>query len=110
MDRVRLRDTIARPRSWAKSLSRGAAPALATATETCAPREIVVEQLARRYGETRQSMGLGPRNTLMELFASRETGSWTITITTAQGQTCLVASGQAFETLAETSPTRGEDA
>ncbi len=67
----------------------------------CAPRDVVVERLASRYGETRQSMGLGPNNALMEVFASPLTGSWTITVTTARGLTCLVASGQAFEPVRE---------
>ena len=71
----------------------------------CAPRDQVVERLETRYGETRQSIGLGANNAMMEVFASADTGTWTITVTTAQGVTCLVASGQAYETLAETLPT-----
>jgi hypothetical protein len=35
----------------------------------------------------------------MELHANDETGSWTITATTAAGLTCLVAAGGAFATL-----------
>lgn len=76
----------------------------------CAPRDAVVERLAERYGESRQSIGLGPNNQVVEVFASTETGTWTITVTTAQGLTCLVASGQAFETLAEALPASGNDA
>ncbi|MCT4554726.1 MAG: hypothetical protein N4A53_08580 [Pelagimonas sp.] len=79
-------------------------------TQNCAPRDMVVERLASKYGETRQSMGLGSNNAMMEVFASVETGSWTITVTTAQGVTCLVASGQAFEELAEALPPKGDDA
>lgn len=75
----------------------------------CAPREMVVARLASKYGETRQSMGLGANNSVVEVFASDETGSWTITVTTARGMTCLVASGQAFEQLDETLPPAGED-
>ncbi|PTX52925.1 hypothetical protein C8N44_101216 [Allosediminivita pacifica] len=67
----------------------------------CAPRDQVVERLAKKYGETRQSIGLGTNNHLMEVFASDKTGSWTITVTTTAGLTCLLATGQAFETLAE---------
>ena len=74
----------------------------------CAPREIVVQRLAEGYGETRRSIGLGANNAVVEVFAS-ETGSWTITVTFPNGSTCLVASGQAFETLAETLPPTGEE-
>ena len=76
----------------------------------CAPRDAVVERLASSYGESRQSMGLGANNQVIEVFASEETGTWTITVTTVQGVTCLVASGQAFEALAEALPAKGDDA
>jgi len=76
----------------------------------CAERTAVVERLASGYGETRQSMGLGANNAVVEVFASDETGTWTITVTNAQGVTCLVASGQHFEELAEALPAKGDDA
>ena len=67
----------------------------------CGPRDAVVERLATKYGESRQSMGLGANNAVMEVFASSETGTWTITVTMPNGMMCLVASGQAYEALAE---------
>ncbi len=76
----------------------------------CAPRDAVVERLAEGYGESRQSMGLGANNAVIEVFASEETGTWTITVTTPNGLTCLVASGQSYETLAEALPAKGNDA
>lgn len=66
---------------------------------TCAARDIVVERLGAAYGETRQSLGLGANNSLVEVFASDETGTWTITVTMPDGKTCLIASGKAFEQL-----------
>ncbi len=71
---------------------------------TCGPHALIVERLATGYGESRQSIGLAPNNTLVETFASAETGSWTITVTNAAGITCLVAAGQAYEHLAEALP------
>lgn len=82
----------------------------AQSLQHCAPRDQVVDRLAKKYGETRQSMGLGSNNAVMEVFASVESGSWTITVTMANGVTCLVASGQAFEELAEALPPKGDDA
>jgi hypothetical protein len=76
----------------------------------CAPRDDVIARLADRYGETRQSIGLGSNNMMMELYASHDTGTWTIAVTRPDGLTCLVASGQAFETLAESLPAPREDA
>jgi hypothetical protein len=55
-------------------------------------------------------MGLGANNAVVEVFASEETGTWTITVTMPSGLTCLVASGQSFETLAEALPTKKKDA
>lgn len=74
----------------------------------CADRDRVVERLSTAYGESRQSIGLGANNAVIEVFASLETGTWTITVTSPAGLTCLVASGQAFEaTHGDLLPTSG---
>lgn len=91
-------------------LALGAQSVSAQNTRNCAPRDAVVTRLADSYGESRQSMGLGANNAVVEVFASEETGTWTITVTMANGITCLVASGQAFEELAEVVPQRADDA
>jgi hypothetical protein len=70
-------------------------------SRNCAPRDAVLERLASSYGETRQSIGLGTNNAVVETFASLETGSWTIVVTQPSGISCLVASGQAFEPVTE---------
>ncbi|WP_443069351.1 hypothetical protein [Sulfitobacter sp. EhC04] len=82
----------------------------AQSRRNCGPRDVVVTRLAEGYGETRQSIGLGANNAVVEVFASDETGSWTITVTVPGGMTCLVASGQAFEQVAEALPAGGQDA
>lgn len=82
----------------------------AQSSRNCGPREAVIERLAEGYGETRQSVGLGANNAVVEVFASEETGSWTITVTQPNGLTCLVASGQSFEEVAEALPAKGSDA
>ncbi len=75
----------------------------------CAPREQVIEKLNGKYGETRYSIGLAPNNSVIEVFASEQSGTWTITVTSARGMTCLMASGQAFEKLAEDLPEPGSN-
>lgn len=67
----------------------------------CADHAVVVERLAERYGESRQSIGLAGDNSVVEVFASMDTGSWTITVTEAGGLTCLVAAGQAYQYVNE---------
>ncbi len=76
----------------------------------CADHATVVARLAEGYGESRQSMGLAADNTVVEVFASLETGTWTITVTRPGGPTCLVASGIGWEHLGETLPPEGEGA
>lgn len=73
-------------------------------SRNCAPRADVVKRLSEVYGETRKGIGIAGQGAVMELFASDETGSWTITVTLPDGTTCLVASGQSYETLAEALP------
>ncbi len=73
-------------------------------SNNCAEHRMVVERLASGYGETRQSIGISADNTVVEVFASLETGTWTITVTAPGGPTCLVASGAAFQVLAEALP------
>jgi hypothetical protein len=76
----------------------------------CGPRDAVVEGLARTYGETRRSAGIAANNGLLEVFASDETGTWTITVTTPGGPTCLVASGESYQSMADALPKPGDDA
>lgn len=81
----------------------------ARASTQCAPRDQVIAHLGGTYSETRRGMGLAANNMVMEIYAS-DGGSWTIVVTTPQGMTCLVASGQGFESLAEELPARGAPA
>ena len=77
-------------------------PLLAAAQgQSCGNRELVVERLTTKYGESRQSIGMAPQGRVVEVFASEETGTWTITVTMPSGITCLVASGQNYENLDE---------
>jgi len=77
-----------------------------TARTFCGERDQIVETLTARMGETAQSWGMGPNNRIVEVFASEETGTWTITITAPNGTTCLVAAGRYWENL--TPPRAGE--
>lgn len=76
----------------------------ALAQSNCHSRDLVVNRLAERYGESRQSIGLAANNSVVEVFASLDTGTWTITVTAPGGPTCLVASGEGFQALAEALP------
>lgn len=83
---------------------------IAAQTLNCAPRDAVLTRLGEAFGETRQSVGLGNNNTIMEVFASEHTGTWSIMITAPGGLTCFVAAGRSFERVAEAVPARDNDA
>lgn len=76
----------------------------------CAARDHVITRLAERYGETRQSMGLNQDKGLIEVYASDDTGSWTILLTRPDGTTCLLASGELWEPDAGPSVKPGDPA
>jgi len=81
-----------------------------TQAAQCADHATVVATLAQTYGETRQSIGLTDDNSVVEVFASLETGTWTITVTRPGGPTCLAAAGRAYQTMNEALPPAGQDA
>ena len=43
----------------------------AQASPACLPHAEIVERLAAKYGERRQSIGIGNRNTVVEIFCIR---------------------------------------
>lgn len=70
----------------------------------CAQRGVIVERLEQLYGESRQAVGLAGTQGLVEVFASLETGTWTILVTAPSGVACLVAAGDHFERLEQVPP------
>ena len=76
-----------------------AIPGDATAAQmVCGERKQIVSELQRKYGETRRSIGLQQGRGVVEVYASDQTGSWSILLTNTAGRTCLIAAGEAFET------------
>ena len=77
-----------------------ALPALAQSSgqgPRCAPRAQVLDLVETRLSESRRAIGLTSAQTVMELYASDETGSWTLVVTLPSGLSCLVATGRGFE-------------
>jgi hypothetical protein len=81
---------------------------IAFSAPQCGSRDQVTALLADRYGETRRALGMAGEAAVMELYASDQTGTWTITLTLPDGQMCLMASGAGYEALTEELPARGE--
>lgn len=70
------------------------------AQQNCAPRDHIILRLATVFGEVRRGVGLSGNGSLVEIYASEATGTWTLVFTDAQGVSCLVAAGQSWETVA----------
>lgn len=83
-----------------------AAPAFAQ--QNCAPRDHVILRLTTLYGEVRRGVGLGGGESIVEIYASEATGTWTIVVTNTQGISCLVAAGQSWETVAPVALPKGD--
>lgn len=86
------------------------APTAGRAAPQCAPHDIVAKSLADQFGEVRRSIGLAQDNTVMEIYAAAETGTWTLTMTLPTGLTCLVAAGNNFELTSDALPAKGDPA
>jgi hypothetical protein len=76
----------------------------------CLDRARVLDMLENRFGETRRAMGVAHGNAVVEVFASAESGNWTITVTLPGGMTCLLASGHGFENMEAALPGLGTPA
>lgn len=85
-------------------------PSPAQTGAQCAERSRVVDILAQKFGETRRSIGIATNNTVMEVYASAETGTWTVAVTMPNGVTCLMASGQGYQATADELPAMGDPA
>ena len=75
------------------------APASAeTARPVCGERAEILKRLEQRHDETPQALGLSADGGVLEILVSPE-GGWTILVTYPKRPTCVVAVGQAWQTL-----------
>ena len=78
-------------------------PAAAGAQDTtvaaipCFARGEVERQLTTAYGEQAAAMGVTNSGHLMRVWLNPGTGSWTVTVTTPDGTTCIGSGGIGFE-------------
>lgn len=69
----------------------------AQARTVCAERSIIVERLEGKFHESYQGAGLQSATSLLEIWSSDETGSWTMLLSHADGISCVVASGTSWQ-------------
>lgn len=63
----------------------------------CHNREQIVSALTNGFHEEAVSIGLHHNGEMMELYASDDSGTWTLLLTRTDGISCVVATGEAFE-------------
>lgn len=88
----------------------GVVPISALAS-ACAERDAVVTRLATAYSEQLTVGGLQKvrdGQTVMEIWASSETGTYTVLMTDAYGVSCIVAAGTDFFKVAPTTEIPGQ--
>ena len=73
-----------------------AVPAAAQEPSRCGPREAVVAMLADRHGEAQVGYGVA-QGAILEVWRNTASGTWTVVITTPDGQSCMVADGQGWQ-------------
>jgi hypothetical protein len=63
----------------------------------CGDRASLVGQLKEKYHEESNGIGLTGNGAVMELFIS-EKGSWSLVLTMPNGRSCLISTGDGWET------------
>ncbi len=64
----------------------------------CTDRDALLSQLAHRYGEVPVAIGVA-NGRLVELLTAKDGLTWTIILTSPQGVSCLIASGDGWRPL-----------
>ena len=76
-------------------------PGAAQAPPFCTTSEALTAALTTRYGERVVAMGLTTGGDLIQLFTRPDDATWTILLTRATGQSCLVAAGRDWLVIAD---------
>ena len=87
----------------AGALALGPGPASAQgAPAICTARDGLLSQLERKSGEVPVAIGVAD-GALIELLTTKDGTTWTIILTSPQGRSCLIASGEGWRPLAPVS-------
>jgi hypothetical protein len=65
----------------------------------CGDRESIFTQLEEKHGEVPIAAGVGGNGTLVQLFTTADGGTWSIIMTSPNGKSCLVASGEGWREM-----------
>jgi hypothetical protein len=78
-------------------------PTVAQQNDNCAERNVIVINLAEKYGESVVGYGLLDNGaSVLEMHANVETGTWTALHTMPSGMSCIVATGGGWASVKPT--------
>ena len=75
-----------------------ASPAV-LAAPSCDERSDVLATLAKKYQEAPVAVGLTSSGGLVEILTTSDGSTWTIIVTTTDGVSCLVATGEGWRNI-----------
>jgi hypothetical protein len=64
----------------------------------CGKRDEIVRSLGDQFHEKQQAVGVVDQNAILEIFVSAA-GTWTIIATGTDGNSCLVSSGEGWDSM-----------
>ena len=73
-------------------------PAASQMMRSCAGRSEIVNFLDSNFGEKLTAVGLINQNAILEVYAA-ESGTWTLLVTDVHGISCVLLSGDSWETM-----------
>jgi hypothetical protein len=76
----------------------------ASAQQVCLDRSEMTALLGDRYAENPVARGLTSNGRMVEIYASGDGATWTMIVTTVQGHSCVVASGEAWTGASRAKP------
>lgn len=78
-------------------------PAHSAIATPCAPRDVMIGELATSLQQNHRAIGLTQAGMLAELFVSAD-GRWTLIVSSPQGFSCVIATGHDWNYWIDTGP------
>lgn len=75
-----------------------ATSASAQGVPRCGDSKLMAETLAERYGEMPTAFGIQGNGTMLQLYVSSKTGTWTAVISMPNKTSCIIAAGKQWHT------------
>jgi hypothetical protein len=67
----------------------------------CGTRADIERHLVETFGERQSGWGVGANGALFELWTSADGQTWTLVVSNAAGQACLLATGRRWQAIGE---------